>query len=75
MSLNFFKLRHLLVVNPLHRLSAKEALQHPWFLSSHQLVDQVPTQYKQNLLKHNNSRKASIENYKEKYAIKSDVSN
>lgn len=43
---------------------------------NHKSLDQdAYYQYKQNLFKHNSFRKASIESFKEKFGIKTSVSN
>jgi len=51
----------LLVVNPHKRLSATEALQHPWFLSESSNKPIMTSQMSDRLKKHNSERKSQIQ--------------
>lgn len=48
----------LLVVDPSKRLSAEEALNHPWFNITYPESKNVTSMYKSNLVKHNSTRRA-----------------
>jgi calcium/calmodulin-dependent protein kinase I len=50
----------LLVVNPLKRLTAKEALHHPWFSCESSKIPLMTPQMSERLKKHNSERKSKI---------------
>lgn len=51
--------RKLLVIDPKNRMTAEQALQHPWLSNSKSASDK-PLKNKEQLLKHNNMRKKQI---------------
>lgn len=55
-------IKKLLVVNPKQRLTAKEAMEHDWFKVTTKalLSKKSNTEFRDNLQKHNSTRKASM---------------
>ena len=61
-------IKHLLVVDPHQRYTAKKALEHEWFkvYTNPQLTPAQVTEFKEKLQKHNSTRKASMATVKVK---------